>query len=371
MQMNTWKKYYSVNTFFWRGYFLCEWLVNAALCHQYKEDFIFACVYVVYAYTTAWVTLHVIIRRYLLREKNVQGGIWLAVSIVLFSLGRRACTYIIHDRMYVPDAYLKESYLNMPKVLMEGVWLYLIVAFNTMLYFMRAWYEEQRLSETLKKDKAIAQLELLKSQVHPHFIFNTLNNIYSLSLHQDPKTPDLIHRLSALLSYMLYDSKDAYIPIAKEVEYLYNYIELQKIRYSDHLDVSINIFGPLDDFRITPLLLLPLLENSFKHGVSNEVDGCWIRMDLSRSGDWLVVKVENSRVAGNGQLNGSATTGPVSGIGLANVRRRLEILYPGQHEFKTLFEEQSYLAVLKIKNKAIVLSQAPVAGRVQLNHKDQ
>ena len=197
----------------------------------------------------------------------------------------------------------------------------------------------------MKRDKAVAQLELLKSQVHPHFIFNTLNNLYALSLHQDPRTPDLIHRLSSLLSYMLYESKDAVIPMAKEVEYVLNYVELQKIRYSDRLDVSINIFGSLDRFYVTPLILLPLVENCFKHGVSNEADRCWIRMDLSRSDDWLIVKLENSRGTNGHAL---ADTG---GIGLANVRRRLEILYPEQHELKTLSEDQSFLAVLKIKNQ--------------------
>lgn len=340
-----WKKYYNVNILFWGCYFMYEWLANAVIKDNYQQCFVSACIYVSIALITALFTLHVVIRLNFLRQKRVMGWIWLILSVIGFTLFRRACTHYILYRLYYPDTYRKIPFLQPVKVVIEGVWLYLIVGFNTMLYFMKAWYDEQRLSETLKKDKAVAQLELLKSQVHPHFIFNTLNNIYALSLHQDPKTPDLIHRLSSLLSYMLYDSKDACIPITKEVEYLYNYIELQKIRYSDRLDISVNIFGPLDDFRITPLLLLPLLENSFKHGISNEAERGWIRIDLSRSGDWLVVKMENSIAPSD------AAPPSVSGIGLANVRRRLEILYPGQHEFKTLCEQQSYLAVLKIKNQ--------------------
>lgn len=342
--MFAWKKNYNVSLIFWVGYFLYEWLANAAYDDAYKRDFVQACLYTSVTFLAAWVILLLVTRALFVPKRKWWAWALLAAFAVGFVLLRRVFSYYILYKTYDPQHYASSHYWSI-KILFEGTWMYLVVGFSIMLYFMQAWYEQQRISETLKKDKAVAQLELLKSQVHPHFIFNTLNNLYALSLHQDPRTPDLIHRLSSLLSYMLYESKDAVIPMAKEVEYVLNYVELQKIRYSDRLDVSINIFGTLDRFYVTPLILLPLVENCFKHGVSNEADRCWIRMDLSRSDDWLIVKLENSRGANGHAL---AETG---GIGLANVRRRLEILYPEQHELKTLSEDQSFLAVLKIKNQ--------------------
>src|ERR1700744_3426480 len=273
-----------INWIFWGLYFLYEWLGNAAMDSMYANDFVQACLYTSITFVAAWVTLHGIILRYFVPVRK-KGAWWIfGASIVAFTLARRVLSFFIVYKNFRPE-YYHGPYLFFPKLLGEGVWMYLVIGGNIMLYFMGAWYEQQRISETLKKDKAVAQLELLKSQVHPHFIFNTLNNIYSLSLHQDPRTPDLIHRLSSLLSYMLYDSKDGVIPVAKEIEYLSNYVELQKIRYSDRLDVSVNIFGALDNFYVTPLLFLPLMENCFKHGVSNEAETCWIRMDVERAGD--------------------------------------------------------------------------------------
>jgi LytS/YehU family sensor histidine kinase len=213
-----------------------------------------------------------------------------------------------------------------------------------MFYFLRAWYEQQRLAQELLRDKAIAQLELLKNQVQPHFIFNTLNNIYSLSLKNSPRTSDLIYRLSSLLSYMLYDSRQEFIPVSKEMEYIHNYIELEKIRYGERLDVAVNCFDAVEQFTIPPLLILPLVENSFKHGVSNDVGNSWIRVDISVKDDWLTVKIENSRVPD--QVNGHAV---YKGIGMENVKKRLEIIYPDRHEFKCMSEGQSFLTILKLK----------------------
>ncbi|TDX01974.1 sensor histidine kinase [Dinghuibacter silviterrae] len=385
--MLPWRKYRHVNFIFWTGYFLYEWLANSVLDDAYKANFYQAIIYTSVSIVAAWVTLHIVLLRFFLPERK-PGAWWvLAASIVACTLLRRVFSYYIIYRHFHPEYLQWHKSFWSPKIIGEAAWMYLVVGFNNMLYFMRAWYEQQRISEVLKKDKAIAQLELLKSQVHPHFIFNTLNNIYSLSLHQDRRTPDMIHRLSSLLSYMLYDSKDAVIPVSKEIEYVQNYIELQKIRYSDRLDVSINVFLAVDGFFVAPLLLLPLVENCFKHGVASEAGRAWIRMDLSRDGDWLVVKLENSvaekcvtetadgargargdteaaggttETAGGAPLVNRASGPGVNGhavpenggIGLDNVRRRLEILYPEQHDFKTLSEAQSFLAVLKIKNQA-------------------
>ena len=328
---------------FWLLYFLYEWIGSASIADEYRRYFINALVIVPIAGLATWYTTQVLIKQYLLKKRMTAFRIGFIISVIVFTLIRRSFNYYYTYPTYYPNGTYM-PFIFVPKVIIEAVNIYLIVALYTMFYFLRAWYEQQRLAQELLRDKAFAQLELLKSQVQPHFIFNTLNNIYSLSLKNSPRTSDLIYRLSSLLSYMLYDSRQEFIPVSKEMEYIHNYIELEKIRYGERLDVAVNCFDAVDQFTIPPLLILPLVENSFKHGVSNDVGNSWIRVDLSVKDDWLTVKIENSRVAD--QVNGHAV---YKGIGMENVKKRLEIIYPDRHEFKCMSEGQSFLTILKLK----------------------
>jgi two-component system, LytTR family, sensor kinase len=339
------------NLVFWFSYFLYEWLSNAALSNEYRRYLINASVFVPLTFCATMFTLHVVVQRYFLKGKQTRFWIFLILSMIAFAIMRRSFNYYYNYPLYWPEGLKTTSLLFFPKVLIEGVSMYLIVALYGMFYFMKAWYEQQRKTQAILRDKIEAQLELLKSQVQPHFIFNTLNNIYALSLQQHARTSELIYRLSALLSYMLYDSKQQAISLEKELEYINNYIELEKIRYGDRLDIAINIFDRTDHFQIAPLLLLPIIENSFKHGVNKNVDDCWIRIDVTVHDEWLSVKVENSYngINGHGNGNGNGHTNK-NGIGIDNVKQRLEILYPARHEFKNLPGEHSFLTILKIKN---------------------
>ncbi len=337
------KKNIAFNLLFWVLYFLYEWLANASVNNEYKRYLINAAVIVPIDIAATWVTM-ILIRRYYAKGKRLVFWAGFISSLLFFVFTKRAFNYYYTYPKYWPGTHETMSFFFFPKLLFEGVSIYLIVALYGMFYFIRAWYEQQQKAQALQKDKVEAQLELLKSQVQPHFIFNTLNNIYSLSEQHDGRTSELIYRLSALLSYMLYDSKEYTIPLKKEIEYINNYIELEKIRYGDRLDVSVNIFDQVDQFRISPLLLLPLIENSFKHGVSNNIEDSWIRMDVSVREEWLSVKIENS------YCKGSMKNGTNNGIGLQNVKKRLEILYPSRHEFRYIREGQSFLTILKIKD---------------------
>jgi hypothetical protein len=340
--MNYNKSNVKLSVLFWLLYFLYEWIGQASIANEYHRYLINALVIVPIAGLATYVT-QVLIKQYLLKKRTTAFRIGLIVSVIAFALIRRAFNYYYTYPHYYPHGQYM-PFLFPPKVIIEAVNIYLIVALYTMFYFLRAWYEQQRLAQELLRDKAVAQLELLKNQVQPHFIFNTLNNIYSLSLKNNPRTSDLIYRLSSLLSYMLYDSRQELIPVSKEMEYIHNYIELEKIRYGERLDVSVNCFDAVDKFTIPPLLILPLVENSFKHGVSNDVGNSWIRVDLTVKDDWLTVKIENSRVADS--LTEHAL---YKGIGMENVKKRLEIIYPDRHEFKCMSEGQSFLTILKIK----------------------
>jgi two-component system, LytTR family, sensor kinase len=341
--MNYNKSNVRLSVLFWLLYFLYEWISQASINNEYHRYLINALVIVPIAGLSTWYTTQVLIKQYLLKKRTTAFRIGFIVSVIAFTLMRRAFNYYYTYPTYYPLGR-SMPFLFPPKLIIEAVSNYLIVALYTMFYFLRAWYEQQRLAQELLRDKAVAQLELLKSQVQPHFIFNTLNNIYSLSLKNNPRTSDLIYRLSSLLSYMLYDSRHEFIPVSKEMEYIHNYIELEKIRYGERLDVSVNCFDSVDQFTIPPLLILPLVENSFKHGVSNDVGNSWIRIDVSVKDDWLTVKIENSRTAE--VLNGHAV---YKGIGMENVKKRLEIIYPDRHEFKCMSEGQSFLTILKIK----------------------
>lgn len=196
-----------------------------------------------------------------------------------------------------------------------------------------------------------AELQLLKAQVHPHFLFNTLNNIYSFSLDRSPKTPELILKLSSLLSYMLYDCKTEEVRLEKEVEIMKNYIDLERERYGDTIEISWNVEGDIRDNFISPLLMLPFLENAFKHGASEQIEKPWIGVDISVVHDTLKFKITNSK-------NEFISHSP-NGIGINNVKKRLKFLYPGKYELK-INDEGDFFAVSLMVKLSGHLSAQPV-----------
>lgn len=218
------------------------------------------------------------------------------------------------------------------------------VATPMVIRFFKLWTVKQRDLMLAQQEKITAQLQLLKAQVHPHFLFNTLNNIYSFSLEKSPKTPGLILKLSSLLSYMLYDCKTEEVRLEKEIEIMKNYIDLEKERYGNKIEISWNAEGEIKDKFIAPLLLLPFLENAFKHGTSEQIEKSWLSVDISVMQNSLRCKIANSKNEYVPQGNNG-----INGIGINNVKKRLEFIYPGKHELK-INDEGSFFVVSMLIN---------------------
>ncbi|WP_207514738.1 sensor histidine kinase [Longitalea luteola] len=331
------------NLVFWLLYFLYEWFGLAALSGEYSSYLINACMALPLAFIVSYLTVHVFITKYYNHGKKAQFWILqIAVSLVLL-LCRRLINYYIIYPAYFPQAQHVPLF-SFGKLIVELVNLYVIVGVYALFYFVRSWYEERQKAQSLLQEKTVAELELLKSQVQPHFIFNALNNIYGTALKTSPETARLISHLSNLLDYNLYEAKYPFVSLVAEIAYVKHYVELQKNRYGSKLDVSVNIYDEISDLYIAPLLLLPLIENSFKHGIANAIRGGWIRVDVARAADHFSIKIENSMEEKAG-LNDARN----GGIGIKNVQTRLNLIYPQAHEFKIVKEPHSYLAVLKIK----------------------
>ncbi len=228
--------------------------------------------------------------------------------------------------------------------MVEFVNLYTITGLYALYHFIRFWYEERLRVNELIQQKTTAELNLLKAQVQPHFVFNTLNNIYATALKTSPETASLIAHLSGFLSYNLYESAHGKVSLSTEISYIEHYIELQKNKYGSRLDVSVNQYAPVHDLQIAPLLLLPLVENSFTHGVAGSTEFSWVRIDISRQPRQFSVKIMNSKQE-RYSIPGPAT----GGIGLSNVKKRLALLYPDAHELAIIDEPHAYLINLTIK----------------------
>ena len=203
------------------------------------------------------------------------------------------------------------------------------------------WIEKQKQWMQAQKEKMTAELQLLKAQVHPHFLFNTLNNIYSFSLDNSPKTPVMILKLSSLLSYMLYDCKAEEVLAEKEIEIMKNYIDLEKERYGNKIEISWSAEGDLKEKYLAPLIMLPFIENAFKHGTSEQIDKPWLSVNVSIKFNTLKCKIANSKNEYVPYSN--------HGIGIDNVQKRLELLYPQKHELKLIDEGNFFVVSLLIK----------------------
>lgn len=218
--------------------------------------------------------------------------------------------------------------------------------------FFKLWTIKQRDWMHAQQEKMTAELQLLKAQVHPHFLFNTLNNIYSFSLENSPKTPGLVLKLSSLLSYMLYDCRSEEVRLEKEVEIMKNYIDLERERYGDKIEISWSVEGELKGKFIAPLLMLPFLENAFKHGTSEQIEKPWLGVDISVHNESLLMKIANSK----------NEYGPAKepGIGIENVKKRLQLIYPGKHELKINDEGNFFVVTLMIQMGAAATIFTPI-----------
>lgn len=204
------------------------------------------------------------------------------------------------------------------------------------------WYESQKLKSALLLEKQAGELALLRSQVNPHFLFNTLNNIYSLVYQKSDDAPQAVMKMSAIMRYVLYDANTDQVPLEKEIEYLNSFIELEKLRIRHQDFVEMTVEGVAEGRTIAPMLLIPFVENAFKHG-SKSSGTPGIRIRLQIAGDEIGFVVEN-RVKPSGQMKD-----PAAGIGLSNVRRRLNLLYPGRHHLDIIANQDFYRVTLNIK----------------------
>lgn len=216
------------------------------------------------------------------------------------------------------------------------------------LYIIRyAFFQESR-AHSAVHEQSMAELELLKAQIHPHFLFNTLNNLYTHTRRNSSESPQIVLTLSDLLRFMIYESRADFIPLAQEIQFIKNYVELEKSRYGNELDISLTFSGEIEGKLIRPLLLLPLLENSFKHGTGEQLDQKWISLDLNVDRNQMHFKLANSR---NPEPVKNEMPSIEKGISLANVKRRLELLYPGEYTLMIKEEMDLFLIKLDLKLK--------------------
>jgi len=190
--------------------------------------------------------------------------------------------------------------------------------------------------------KLESELKMLKDQVNPHFMFNTLNNLYGLIGKNPIHAQESVLGLSRILHYMLYESNHERISVHQEIRCIRDYIELEKLRYPGNLSISINVQDNVNDLSIVPLSVFPFVENSFKHGASEMIEDAWINIDFSTFKNFFVFKIENGK---GPKMNGLS---PAKGLGLNNVRRRLELIYGDDHLLQIIDSPESFLAILKI-----------------------
>jgi sensor histidine kinase YesM len=217
-----------------------------------------------------------------------------------------------------------------------------VAAAAVIIKYLKYWWLKQKESQRLEKEKINAELQLLKAQVHPDFLFKTLNNIYTHAVSFSPRTSGMLLKLSDLLSYMLYECDRLLVPLEKEITMMIEYMQLEKIRHNDEPEIEVNIKGDLNGQMIAPFLLFPFIENSFKQS-GQMTEQFWINLDIKIEGTNFSMKMANGI---SEQVNDQSL---LAANGLANVQKRLTLLYPGSHELKMTTEQEMYIVFLTIR----------------------
>jgi sensor histidine kinase YesM len=308
---------------------------------------LFSSRYMTWQLVFTYTLIYYLMPRYLIKEKYIAFGVGIVlllfatiVSNSYINSTTQSSVYQIFDVAFkVParDALFRRAidggFYNFPT----------IGAIALGIKLLKHWWLKQQEEQQLIISKTNVELQLLKAQVHPHFLFNTINNIYSFILISSPKAPEMIKKLSGLLHYIIHECNQSQVPMEKELKMLRDYISLETIRYGEQFDITVDIRGDYSNKNIAPLLLLPFVENSFKHGTSKMLSKPWVNLNIIIEDTKMYFMLNNSKPQEyiNPNRNG--------GIGLGNVQKRLQLLYPGKHELKMTSEPEHFTVLMEIE----------------------
>jgi sensor histidine kinase YesM len=280
-----------------------------------------------------------LIPNYLARHAFLYFGLVLAVCAIATPIE----VLVFYLKFYRQPEYRMGLVDTQIQIFVGNVFVTLL---STVLRVVMDWWRYQNEKQMLLTQTMQSELRFLKSQINPHFLFNTLNNLYALTLKKSDKAPEIVLKLSEIMRYMLYECNERRVYLSKEIHYIYNYLDLERLRQPKEADIRFVVEGHISEQMVAPLLFVPFLENSFKHGLNHQVQGGgFVRLRLSASGDDLEFFIENSKVERLPRQDHPRS----GGIGLANVRQRLEILYPDNHQLDIVDEPHRYTVTLRLK----------------------
>lgn len=333
---------------FWLVFISFFAIVYGSFEEKYGLQFQIQLTDTIYQAPAVYLCLYWLMPKLLWRERY--GAFFLGVALVTFAFS--LLSWVVYVYVQNPLFWPEEGYTpdlwNWGKIFKATGKVYPVMMLAMVIKWFKYWYRNQKRTQQLEQEKLQAELKFLKAQVHPHFLFNTLNNLYALTLKQSQDAPEVVLKLSDLLDYMLYECNADWVPLKKEIKLVEDYISLERIRYGQRLEIAFDVRGAVEGQMIAPMMILPFVENSFKHGVSEELHQSWVSIDLTIKNENLTLKVENSKSKNGGHEDRFDYK---QGIGLKNVQRRLDLLYTNQYDLNVLDSEESYLVVLKLNLK--------------------
>ncbi|HWS00716.1 MAG TPA: histidine kinase [Prolixibacteraceae bacterium] len=294
-------------------------------------------VLVVYTYFV----IYSLVPYFLPRGKYLVFSGLLAISTALGALLKLYVSKNFYYAVFIPEVQHPEEWYTLDSVLMNMLWIAGPAILFAMFKYYRNRIKNQDISNEAERKRLSAELRVLKGQLNPHFLFNTLNNLYSLALVKSDKAAAVIAKMSDMFHYILYECNAIEVPLSKELRFIEDYMELEQLRYSDRL--SIQFEKEIDNMNhlIPPMLLYSFVENCFRHGSSPDPDLPWIKIFIRIRNSHLTFEVQNS-IPGNSRKRNT------EGVGLLNSKRRLELIYPQNHQLIITEENNKFIVKLDI-----------------------
>jgi len=288
-----------------------------------------------------YINVYYLIPKFILRKKYRTYVFLLLLMLIMVYLVRTGLNYLLVTKDIWPEAEDPAKFMELNHIIAVVLGELYVIGFVSAIKLVLDWAIEKRRNEDLAKLQMSTELKYLRTQIQPHFFFNTLNNLYALTLKKSDNAPRLVIKLSNMMQYILYEVKSSKASLLKEIGHINNFIDIERLRFDDKVDSEMDITGNIEDVIVPPLLFLSFVENCFKHGMK-ENDNLRINMsfDISNNG-YLEFTLVNS-------FNPKKTQDDSIGIGNENAKRRLKLLFSNNYILDSKIEGENYKLFLKI-----------------------